>query len=161
MNRGILFYPKMAAANIQKNGRSYIPYILTCTLTAAMYFIISALAANPGIEDLWGGTHVRYCLDMGTGVTAVFAFIFLFYTNSFLMKRRKKEFALYNILGLEKRHLGRIIFCETVDVAFLSLGFGILFGALLNKLLFLLLLRMFGATVPVKFLFVYPILKNH
>ncbi len=151
MRRGIFFYPKMAAANIQKNSRMYLPYILTCVITAAMYFMIHSLADNPGLSQVMGGSTVAYSLGMGTHVTALFAVIFLFYTNSFLMKRRKKEFALYNILGMEKRHLGRVIFCETVDTAFLTLVFGLGLGLLFNRLLFLVIVRLLGVESPLSF----------
>ena len=123
------------------------------TLTIAMYFIIHSLAENPSLDALMGSGTVRYTLRMASRVTALFAVIFLFYTNSFLMKQRKREFGLYNILGMEKRHLGRVIFCETVDVAFFGLLFGLLGGALLNKLMFLVLLRIFHNQVPIDFYF--------
>ena len=148
MRRGLLFYPKMAAANIQKNGRMYLPYILTCVVTAAMYLMISALAENPGLSQVLGSDTVSYTLGLASGVTALFAAVFLFYTNSFLLKRRKKEFALYNILGMEKRHLCRVLFCEAVDVAFITLAAGLLAGFLLNRLLFLLILKILGVQGP-------------
>ena len=85
MRRGILFYPKMAAANIQKNGRMYLPYILTRDVTAAMYLMISALAENPGLSQVLGSDTVSYTLGLASGVTALFAAVFLFYTNSFLL----------------------------------------------------------------------------
>ncbi|QNM06198.1 ABC transporter permease [Qiania dongpingensis] len=153
MSKGILMYPKLAATNIQKNSRTYVPYILTCILTTAMFFMIHSLAENPGLDDVLGSGTVRYTLGMATRVTGFFALIFLFYTNSFLMKRRKKEFGLYNILGMEKRHLGKVIFCETVDVAFLSLFLGLITGAVLNKLMFLLILHIFHIEGALQFVF--------
>ena len=72
---------------------------------------------------------------MGVWVTAIFAVLFLFYTNSFLMKRRKKEFGLYNILGMEKKHLSRVMLYETVVIAAISLVGGVLAGILLSKLM--------------------------
>lgn len=145
------FYPKLAASNIKKNGRTYIPYILTCIFMVAMYYIISSLARNPGIKDLLGGDTVEYTLVLGGWVVAIFAAIFLFYTNSFLMKRRKKEFGLLNILGMEKKHLSRVIGYETLYIAGISLAFGILLGIVLDKCMFLLILKVLDAPVSLGF----------
>lgn len=134
-----MFYPKLAASNMKKNARLYVPYLLTCIATVMMYYIINALADNQSLEGTYGGSHVTYCLDFGSWVVCIFAVIFLFYTNSFLMKRRKKEFGLFNILGMEKRHISRIIFIETLYAALLSLGLGIGFGIFFSKLVELVL----------------------
>ena len=151
MNNQMFFYPKLAASNLRKNGRVYFPYLLTCVITAAMYFIICSLADNPGISQVIGGNSVRAALNMASGVVALFAVIFLFYTNSFLMKQRRREIALYNILGMEKRHLARMLFWETAGTGFLTLVLGLGFGMLFDKLMFLLILRMFGGGVPLDF----------
>ena len=151
MNNQMFFYPKLAVSNIRKNGRVYFPYLLTCIITAAMYFIICSLAANPGISQVIGGNSVRSALTMASGVVALFAVIFLFYTNSFLTKQRRREIALYNVLGMEKRHLARMLFWETADVGILTLAVGLGFGMLLNKFMFLLILRMFGNEIPIEF----------
>ena len=153
MSNQMFFYPKLAASNIRKNGRVYFPYLLTCIVTAAMYFIICSLADNPGVGQVIGGNTVRSALNMASGVVALFAVIFLFYTNSFLMKQRRRELALYNILGMEKRHLARMLFWETAGTGAFSLVFGLGFGMLLDKLMFLLVLRMFGGGVPLGFYF--------
>ena len=90
MSRG--FYWKMAASNLRKNSRVYLPYLLTCVLTAAMYYIICSLAGNSGLAELQRGRDVAMTtLNMGIWITGIFAVIFLFYTSSFLMKRRKKD----------------------------------------------------------------------
>ena len=90
MNR--LFYPKLAATNIKKNAKTYVPYILTCIFTVAMFYMIRSLALNEGIAQMRGAAVVESMMDMGSWIVAIFAVIFLFYTNSFLIKRRKKEF---------------------------------------------------------------------
>lgn len=149
MNRG--FYWKLAAINIQKNGKIYFPYILTCILTVAMYYMILSLAGNPGIYDLVGGSLIASTLNMGCFVTAFFAVIFLFYTHSFLIKQRKKEMGLYNILGMEKRHLGHLLACETLYILGISLAAGLGIGLLMDKLLFLILMKMFDGTVTLGF----------
>ncbi len=98
-----------------------------------------------------GSGDVAMILGLGCWVIAIFAVIFLFYTNSFLMKRRKKEFGLFNILGMEKRHIGKMMFWEMVMVASVSIVFGIVVGILLNKLVVLILMRLVDLEVPFGF----------
>ena len=89
-----------------------------------------------------GSGDLELILGLGCGVIAIFAVIFLFYTNSFLMKRRKKEFGLFNILGMEKRHIGKMMFWESIMVACTSIFLGVAAGLLLNKLVTMVLLRL-------------------
>ena len=145
------FYPKLAAGNIKKNSKTYIPYILTCIGTIMMFYIISALSKNTGLDQIHGGEQMRMILNLGTWVIGICAFIFLFYTNSFLIKRRKKELGLYNILGMEKKHIAKVLFMELFYVALISLTLGILGGMLLSKLMFLLLLQILHFSVPIDF----------
>ena len=145
------FYPKLAADNLRKNSQTYTPYILTCILTIAMFYMIVSLAGNPGVGQVIYGNVVQEILMLGSWVTGIFAVIFLFYTNSFLLKRRKKEFGLYAVLGMEKKHLAKMILWETVYIAGISLSVGILTGILLDKLRFVLLLRLFDAAIPLGF----------
>lgn len=144
-------YPKLAANNIQNNAQTCLPYMLACVLTAAMYYMICSLAGNPGMAAMHGGADVSYSLRLGTRVTAIFAVIFLFYTNSFLMKRRKKEFGLYNILGMEKRHISRVLGFEALYIAAASLLLGLIVGMVFDRLIFLILLKMLDSTVPLGF----------
>lgn len=148
-----LLYPKLAATNIKKNSKLYIPYILTCIITISMFYVIFELANNPGIKELPGATGVKILLDLGVGVMAILSTVFIFYTNSFLIKQRKKEFGLFNILGMEKRHIARILFFENLYVSFGSLVLGSFFGLLLNKLMFLLLLKILRFKVTMGFHF--------
>ena len=149
MNKGM--YLRLAAANLRKNSRTTLPYLLTCTGTVAMFFTIYALTLNSGLEQMIGYNTISFVLRLGTAVTGIFSVIFLFYTNSFLLKRRKKEFGLYNILGMEKRHLSRVILWETLLMALISLTAGLLAGLLLDKLMFLLLLHLFNCEIPLGF----------
>lgn len=139
------FYIKLAASNIKKNSRTYIPYIITCIITAAMFYIINSLSNNESIKKLYGGETILITLGYGTYVTAIFAFIFLFYTNSFLMKRRKKEFGVLNILGMEKRHISKVLLLENIYIAFITMLLGIIIGMVLDKAMFLILTKMLGA----------------
>lgn len=145
------FYTKLAFTNIWKNRRTYVPYILTCILTVMMYYMVKSLSVNPGLRDMYGGSSVAVTLNLGTYVIALFAFIFLFYTNSFLMKRRKKEFGMFNILGMEKEHLARMILTETILVTVLSIGLGLGLGILFDKVMFLLMCKIVGAKISLGF----------
>ena len=128
------FYPKLAAGSIRKNKRMFLPYILTCIGMVMMFYIIIFLAASDTISSLSGGDTIREILALGSWVIAIFAGIFLFYTNSFLIRRRKKEFGLYNILGMGKRNIGFILIWETLIIAGLSIVIGLLAGILFSKL---------------------------
>lgn len=129
------FYPKLAFSGIRKNKRLYLPYILTCIGMVTMYYIIVFLTYSQAVHDLpYGPITVSETLGLGGWVIAIFSGIFLFYTNSFLIRRRKKEFGLYNILGMSRRNLSMIVFWETVIVGAISLFFGIFFGVLFSKL---------------------------
>lgn len=152
MNR--FFYPRLALNNIKKNSQTYFPYILTCIGTIMMFYNMCFLANVKELGNIGGDTALRTILGLGTGIIGIFSVIFLFYTNSFLIKKRKKEFGLFNILGMEKKHIARIMFFETLFTALISLAAGILLGILLSRLLVLLLLKLisfqvtFGFEIP-------------
>ncbi len=141
------FYPRLAAGGIRKNKRMYLPYILTCVGMVMMYYIIVFLSLDDTISYLSGAATVKEALGMGGWVIAIFSCIFLFYTNSFLIRRRKKEFGLYNILGMGKKNIGRIIFWETLMIALLALGAGLSAGILFSKLAQLGLMNMIRGNV--------------
>lgn len=128
------FYPKLAAGAVSRNKRMYLPYILTCIGMVMMYYIIVFLQNAEAISYLRGAATIRYILQLGGGVIAVFACIFLFYTNSFLIRRRKKEFGLYNVLGMGKKNISKILFWETLITAGLSIGIGLFCGIAFSKL---------------------------
>lgn len=141
------FFPRLALSGIRKNRSIYYPYILTAVLTTAMMYIMGSLQ---NVTTDYSGT-LAFSLQLGIVVTSVFSVIFLFYTNSFLMRRRKKEFGLYNILGMEKRHLTRLILWETVLMLLISLLLGLAVGILLDKLMHLLLSHLVGQAVSLTF----------
>lgn len=145
------FYFRLAAVNIKKNGKAYLPYLLTCILTVAMYYIMKSLSLNEGLRSVRGSDAVSVTLMLGSVVIAIFAFIFLFYTNSFLMRSRKKEFGLYQILGMEKKHLARMIACESLYISLLSLIGGLGAGMLLDKLMYLTVARLIRAEIPLDY----------
>ena len=141
------FYPKLAVMGILKNRRMYVPYILTCIGMVMMQYIITFLSLSPIIGSMEKGENVQNILSLGVWVIAVFAAIFLFYTNSFLIRRRKKEFGLYNILGMGKRNIGHILFWESIIEAVVSLIIGLGVGIALSKLAELGLINMIDGNI--------------
>lgn len=134
IKNGNRFLPASCVGQYKKNRRFYLPYILTCIGMVMMFYIIAFLAGDPLLKTIRGGSFMAEMLGMGTYVIMIFAVLFLFYTNSFLMKRRKKEFGLYNVLGMGKGNLARILFWESVQIAFISLTAGLMFGIVFAKL---------------------------
>ena len=140
MKRGV--YRTLAWSGVRNNRKLYVPYLLTCTGMVMMCYIMSFLGANPAIAEMRGGDTMRSILGLGFGVLAVFSVIFLFYTNSFLIRRRTKEFGLYNILGLGKRHLALVLLLETAAIAAVTLCAGLALGILFSKLAELVLVKL-------------------
>ncbi|MCI9006014.1 MAG: ABC transporter permease [Lachnospiraceae bacterium] len=145
------FYGKLAFHNLKKNIGLYLPYVVTAIGVFAMYYIMAAISRDEGLEQMPHAGDMQMILGMGCGVIAIFAVIFLFYTNSFLMKRRNREFGLFNILGMGKRHIGKMMFWETVMVAFVSILGGLAVGIALNKLVILVLLKITESDVSFGF----------
>ena len=127
------FYFGLAKDGIRKNSKMYTPYILTCIGMVMMYYIILSLQTDKTIGNMAHGSDIQMVLGFGGWVIAIFSCIFLFYTNSFLIRRRKKEFGLYNILGMGRRHISLIILCESVIVAVVALALGLFTGVLFSK----------------------------
>lgn len=143
------FYFRLALTNIKKHARSYVPYIITCVITIAMFYIIKSLAFNLGknLSSISAATS----MSLGSIVVAIFAIIFLFYTNSFLLKKRKKEFGLYNILGMEKKHMSALIATESLIVSVISLVLGLIIGIALDKLIFMIVIKLLNGQSPLGF----------
>ena len=142
MKRG--FYLTLALDGMKKNKRLYTPYLLTCAGMVMMFYILYGLAMSPVMETMRGGNTMGVVLMLGTWVIILFSLLFLLYTNSFLARRRNKEFGLYNILGMNKRNLSRILLWETLLCAGFSLTAGLAGGLLFSKLAELFLLHMAG-----------------
>ena len=142
------FYPKLALMGVKKNGRLYVPYLLSCAFMAAVLYVIAFLASTPALYVVngklngAGTTTVQLVMRLGSLVISVFAALFLFYTNSFLLRRRKKEFGLYSVLGMDRGALGTILFWETLMAAAFTLTVGLGFGVLLSYLSQAVLLRL-------------------
>lgn len=144
-------YSRLAATGIRKNGRAYIPYILTAALMISIFYIIAYLGSNKMLHTMVGGSSMTTILQFGEIVMGIFSAIFLFYTNSFLIKRRKKEFGLYNILGLGKRQIARILVRETFFVYLIAEVLGLGLGILFSKLAEMLAMRMLRGNVSYVF----------
>lgn len=158
MKKGL--YRRLAWTGIKNNGKLYIPYILTCIGTVMMCYIISFLSTSSTFAAIRGGDTVQVFLGMGFGVMAVFSLIFLFYTNSFLIRRRKKEFGLYNILGLGKRHLAKVMILETLMIAGITISGGLFLGILLSKFSELFMIKVLGGTGSYTFIIDPVSVKN-
>ncbi|MGO5077990.1 FtsX-like permease family protein [Oscillospiraceae bacterium LCP25S3_E3] len=143
------FYFRLALTNIKKHARSYVPYIITCVITIAMFYIIKSLAFN--LDKNLSSVSAATSMSLGSIVVAIFAIIFLFYTNSFLLKKRKKEFGLYNILGMEKKHMSALIATESLIVSVISLVLGLIIGIALDKLIFMIVIKLLDGQSPLGF----------
>ncbi|MBO4508294.1 MAG: ABC transporter permease [Spirochaetaceae bacterium] len=153
------FYLQLAWTGIGKNKKLYLPYLITCTGMVMMYYIVTSLSLSPVIRVLRGGDTIQMMLGLGSYVVAFFSVLFLFYSNSFLIRRRRKEFGLYNILGMGKANIGRILFGETVITVLISLVAGLLFGVLFSKLGELVLVNMLQGDVTYLFTLTMPAVK--
>lgn len=149
--RGVGFYWKLAFTNLKGNRRVYLPYLLSSVGIIMMFYSINALGQGIDQGALYGGTTVASMMGLGVFVIGLFAVLFLFYTNSFIIKRRKKELGLYNILGMEKRHIAHILFRETLLTAVCSLALGLGLGIVFSRVLFWLLGLLLGTNLAVAF----------
>lgn len=147
------FYCRMAWTNLKKNKKLYLPYLLSALFTVVTFFTISTIAKARSLRNMKGGNSLQGMLFMGMIVIAFFSVIFLYYTNGFLIKQRKKELGLYCILGLEKKHMAIILLNEMLISYGLSVGGGLIVGTVLSKLIFLLMLNIinFDITLQLEF----------
>jgi len=147
----LTFYPRLALDGIRKNKRLYLPYLITAAAMVMMYYVTSFLEYSPAVAQQPGGNVIAGMLQMGSWIIALFAALFLLYSNSFLMRRRKREFGLYNILGMDKGSIAGILFWEGLFSAVFSLVTGLSAGVALSKLFELGLLRMVDGEVNFAF----------
>lgn len=135
-------YPRLAWTGIRSNRKLYLPYLLTCIGMVMMYYIVGYLSTADELKSLPGSWAVQYMLEIGTWIIAIFTCLFLLYSNSFLMRRRKKEFGLYNILGMGKGNLSLVLIWETLITFALSISIGLAAGVALSKAAGLCLVNM-------------------
>lgn len=144
-------YFKLAKTNLSNNKPFYIPYIISSIITVAMLYMMSFLSDNKGLNRIMGADSLASIFRLGVGIIVIFSYIFLFYTNSFIIKRRKKEIGVYNILGMEKRHLSKVLFVETIYSAIISLVCGIIVGIAFSKFILMVLYGIMGIHKTVEF----------
>lgn len=137
-------YPRLAATNLKKNRQFYLPYLLACIVIVALFCIILMLASDPYLGQMQHGGSIGEVLGVGVWIMALFSAIILFYTNTTFTKQRKREFAIYNILGMEKRHISYVLFWESLYTAAMALFFGLVAAGVFSKLLQLVLVRLIG-----------------
>lgn len=147
------FFMKMAGENIRKNWKMYLPFIISCVSTIMMTYIVMAISENTGLSQIPGGNNLQTILFMGYILLIVFSAVFLLYMHSFLMKNRKKEFGVYNILGMDKKHIMRMFTFEMFYVAVFSILIGLIAGSIFNKVCILLIRYMMDAPVSLGFEF--------
>lgn len=136
------FYSKFAVENIRKNQRLYIPRILTEAGLLGCFYILLTLSLDKAVATASGGAYLTIFMDMGCYIIGMLSFVLILYVNSFLMKRRKSEYGLYNALGMEKRHVIKVLFSESLITSVLSVALGLLFGVMFYKLSSLLICRL-------------------
>lgn len=140
-------YPKLAVTNLKNNRKTYVPYIFTAVLCVMMFYMIDALSRSESVEEV----TMQICLRYAVAVVLIFSLIFLFYTNSFLIKRRKKEIGVYHILGMGKSHISKMMLIEMLITAGVSIVAGIVFGVIFGKLMYLILLKILHSKVSMAF----------
>lgn len=129
------FYFKIAKTNIKNNRKIYFPYILTSICMVMIMYVVSFLANDPMIAKKFaGGATLQGLLKLGVYIIMIFSALFLFYTNSFITKRRKREFGLMSVLGMGKKNISLVMLWENIIVDFTSIAVGLVLGLLLSKL---------------------------
>ena len=145
------FYPKLAWTGIKKNKKIYVPYMFACIGKIMMFYMICFLSTSEIVRGMLGGETMQMTLSFGCLVISVFALIFLFYTNSFLMKRRYKEFGLYHILGMGKKNVAYVMVWECIQITTITLICGIGGGIFFSKLGELAMIKMLGGKADFHF----------
>ena len=144
-------YFRFAVTNLKNNRQFYVPYILAGIVSVMMFYIMSTIQGSTGIASMRGAGTLSIVLTMGLVIVGICACIFLFYTNSFVMKRRKKELGVYNILGMEKRHIAKVMAWESIILYLLSVCGGLLIGIVFHKLAAMFLYKLTGVSESIPF----------
>lgn len=159
MRKQILL-PRLALSSIKKSGAAYLPYILACIFSVFTVFSFGSILNNDLMKNLPRASYASVLLLIGFVLLQMILIPFLFYTNSFLIKRRKKELGLYSILGMEKKHIGIMLLWETVFICGIVLLGGILLGIVFSKLFFLLFLNLANLPVEASFSFRFKAVQD-
>lgn len=153
-------YYRLAVTGIAKNFRLYVPYLLTCSGMVMICYILEFLSKSSHVAVLHGGDTLQTMFTFGTQVFGIFVLIFLFYTNSFLIRSRKREFGLYNVLGMGKKNLARVLIWENVLIAGASMLIGLFCGILFSKLAELWIARVASGEAVMDFAIEPDAVKN-
>jgi putative ABC transport system permease protein len=139
------FYLKLAYHNVQRNKKTFLPYIITTAIISGVYLLIGGLLFSDGLKNLPSGATATAIFAFGLVVFTIFAFFFMVYINNYIIGRRKREFGLYGILGLERRHVNRVLLWENL----MTLAAGVVCGAvsalIFGRLLFMILMKLIHA----------------
>lgn len=152
--------PGMAVKGVIANGTVYYPYLAAGIFAVFTYFVFASILQNDLIKTLPRSAYAWLLLEIGKGLLGIILLFFLIYANSFLIKHRKKEIGLYSLLGLEKKHIGIMLFLETLLLYGVVMAGGIALGTVLSKLFFLLLLKLSNLPVDVEFVFTLKAFKE-
>lgn len=151
MNSKMSLLPRMAVNNIRKNGSTYFPYIGVSIFAMFTYFVFDLILKSEVMNTLPRAAYAAALVMVGFWLLGIIMVPFLYYTNSFLIKRRKKELGLYSILGMEKKHIGIMMFWESLMIYGIVMAAAIVLGLLFSRLIFLLLLNLARLSVDVDF----------
>ena len=146
-------YARLAAGNLKKNRQNVLPYLLSCIGTVMMFFIMASISVNKGLNEMYGANYITTITNFGVTIIGLFSVVFLIYSNSFLVKRRKREFGLFHILGMEKKHIAIVLLFESLYMGVIALAAGVGLGILLYRLMFLVLVKLTGIEGTFEFQF--------
>ena len=150
MNR-VRILPKLAWNGMKKGASTYLPYILATSFSVFIFFIFNAISRNEFMTRMPHAGYLSMLMMIGQVLLGIILVPFLFYTNNFLMKQRRRELGLYSILGLEKKHIGLVILTETATIFVLSMLLGMILAVVFSKLVFIILLNITKLSVETKF----------
>lgn len=145
------FYRRLALTNMKKNRQFYYPYLLTSVISVMLFYCMSALSLNEGFKHTRGAESIIMVMRFGTVIIGIFVTILLFYTNSYIMKRRKKELGVYNILGMEKKHLAAVLTWEIITSYCIAVVSGLVLGIAFHKYFSMILYRITGLQEVIRF----------
>lgn len=143
--------PKLAVTGIKKNGVAYIPYMLVTSFSVFVFFIFSAICDNEMMYTLPHAMYLLMLMQIGRVLLGIILAPVLFSTNKFLIKQRKNELGLYNVLGLDRKYISMIMMIETLVMYGVTVALGILVATVFSKLIYLFLMNLSGLAVQAEF----------
>ncbi|CEN85526.1 peptide ABC transporter permease [[Clostridium] sordellii] len=142
----------IARKNIEKNLKGYFLYFFSIVFTVGIYYAFKNLQYNPSIDSaLSASSKASTAFDSASFIIALFAVLFIWYSNSFFIKKRKKEIGLYALLGIENKEIGLLLFFETLIIGTAALIIGIIAGIIFSKLMLMILLKLIGLNLTIAF----------